>query len=135
VKVPVSSTKKVSCHAFASLASEPVTSKNSSVKTALKAIVEVQASADSNTYSSLARAALKAIARMQASADSNMKCNALLMAANENEHMQIENASIFRLIVKFKQQTKSKLQLVLIDTLSSNAIISIANLDTKNNFQ
>jgi hypothetical protein len=135
VKVPVSSTKKVSHHAFASLAFEPVTSTNSSAKVALKAIAEVQASADSNTHFSLARAELKAIAKMQASANSHMKCNSFLMVANENEHMQKETASIYRLVVKFKQRNESKLQLDLIDPLMSDAIIRNANLDTKNNFQ
>jgi hypothetical protein len=49
VKVPLSSTMKVSCHAFASLAFEPVTSTNSSAKAALKAITDMVVSANSNS--------------------------------------------------------------------------------------
>jgi hypothetical protein len=78
---------------------------------------------------------MKAIAKMRVSANSNMKCNVFLVVANENEHMQIESAYIFQLIDKFKQQNQSKLQLDLIDAWMLNAIISIANLDTKNNIQ
>jgi hypothetical protein len=52
VKVQVSSTTKVSCHAFTLLAFEPVTSKTkiSSAKTALKATAEMQPSADICQY-------------------------------------------------------------------------------------
>ncbi len=52
VKVQVSSTTKVSCHAFTFLAFEPVTSttKISSAKTALKATAEMQPSADICQY-------------------------------------------------------------------------------------
>jgi len=50
VKVQVSSTPTISCHAFTLFAFEPVTSTNqiSSAKTSLKALAEMQPSADSN---------------------------------------------------------------------------------------
>ncbi len=60
VKVQESSTPKVSCHAFALLAFEPITStnQNSSVMIASKAMAEMQVSANSketcNTYGTLA---------------------------------------------------------------------------------
>ncbi len=53
VKVQASSTLKVSCHAFALLAFEPVnsTNQNNSATIALKAIAEMQVSADSKEIS------------------------------------------------------------------------------------
>jgi hypothetical protein len=114
VKVQASSPPKVSRHAFALLAFEPVTSTN---------------------QNSFATIALKAIAEMQASADSNKTCNAFGTLAHEHQRLNITqpifqsiNVSVtnFQLILivdlfQLKQE--------LVDFSSLNAF-SIANLDS-----
>ncbi len=114
VKVQTSSPPKVSRHAFALLAFEPVTSTN---------------------QNSFATIALKTIAEMQASADSNKTCNAFGTLAHEHHRLNITqpifqsidvSVTNFQLILivdlfQLKQE--------LVDFSSSNAF-SIANLNS-----
>ena len=76
VKVQASSTPKVSHHTVALLALEPITSTN---------------------QNSFAMIALKAIAEMQATADSNKTCNAFRTLAHEHQCFNIAQ-SIFQSI-------------------------------------
>jgi hypothetical protein len=125
VKVQASSTPKVSCHAFALLAFEPVTL--------------------TNQYSS-ATIALSAIAEMQASAGPKKTCN--IFGTLAHEYQRLNNTQpIFQLIDvsitnkdemcgasqlaanEHKGLIKSKMQWELVD-FSSSKTISIAKIDT-----
>jgi hypothetical protein len=114
VKVQASSTPKVSRHAVALLAFEPVTSTK---------------------QNSFATIALKAIAEMQASADSNKTCNAFGTLAHEHQRLNITQP-IFQLInmsvTNFQMiliVDSSQLKQELLNFSSPNAF-SIANLDS-----
>ena len=114
VKVQASSTPKVSRHAVALSAFEPVTSTN---------------------QNSFATIALKAIAEMQASADSNKTCNAFGTLAHEHQRLNITqpifqsidvSVTNFQLILIV---VVSQLKQELVNFSSLNAF-SIANLDS-----
>jgi hypothetical protein len=64
----------------------------------------------------------------------NKMCGASKLAANEHKCLNKSDLSAFQSIVEFNQQHQSTLQQDLADAWSFNAI-SIANLETSNNFQ
>ena len=144
VKVQVSSTPTVSRHAFTSLAFEPVTSttKVSCHAFALSAFELVTLT----TNISSAKSALKALAEMQPSADISQNlgsqhifqlidasisnkdemCSASQLAANEHKGLiKSRMPFTYQLIAKSKQVHLRKLQIFLVDTLSSNSISNL----------
>jgi hypothetical protein len=143
IKVQVSSTPTVSHHAFTLFAFEPVTSTNqiSSAKTASKASVEMQLSADSNKNASyfndkpsstfqLVVASVdwtsKAISNLGYNKSHETSC-VFQLVARAKRHKKL-NEFAFRLIVEFMQQYQSQLQQDLVDLSLSNAL-SNAKLD------
>ncbi len=133
VKVQASSTLKVSHHAFALLAFEPVTSAKqiSLPKTALNATAEMQLSADISQ--NLGTQLIFQLIDVSISNKDEM-CSASQLAANEHKGLfNYETVSTFRLIVRFKQQYQRKMQRDLVD-FSSLKTISNAKL-ANNDFQ
>jgi hypothetical protein len=131
-KVQVSSTTKVSRHAFTFLAFEPITSttKISSAKTALKATAEMQPSADICQYpGSLAEQPIVATDSSQY----NSSADVGLRTARRNSNKMFQLIVRYVFTVRFKQQYQSKMQQYLVD-FSSSKTISNAKL-ANNDFQ
>jgi hypothetical protein len=132
VKVQVSSTTKVSRHAFTLLAFEPVTSttKISSAKTALKATAEMQPSADICQYSGpLAEQPTVATNSSQY----NLSADVGLCTTRRNSNKMFQLIVRYVFTIRFKQQCQSKMQRDLVD-FSSSKTISNAKL-ANNDFQ
>jgi hypothetical protein len=132
VKVQVSSTTKVSRHAFTLLAFEPVTSttKTSSAKTALKATAEMQPSTDICQYPGpLAEQPIAATNSSQY----NSSADVGLCTARRNSNKMFQLIVRYVLTIRFKQQYQSKMQRDLVN-FSSSKTISNAKL-ANNDFQ
>jgi hypothetical protein len=118
----LSSTTKVSCHAFALLAFELVTSTTniSSAKSALKALAEMQPSADISQ--NLGSQLIFQLIDVSISNKDEM-CSASQLAANEHKGL-IKSIMpfIFQLSVGSKQVHQRILKQVLVNVWSSNAI-------------
>jgi hypothetical protein len=109
VKVQVSSTPTVSCHAFTLLAFEPVSSTKqiSFPNTALNAIAEMHPSADISQ-----NLGTQLIFQLIDASFSNKDkiCSVSQLAANEHKGLfNEETEPTLRLIVRFKQQYQSKM--------------------------
>jgi hypothetical protein len=113
VKVQVSSTLKVSSHAFTLVAFEPVTSTKqiSLPKKALNATAEIQQSADISQH-----LGTQLIFQLIDAFISNKDeaCSASQLAANEHKGLfNDKTAPTFSLIVRFKQQYQRKMQRIV----------------------
>ncbi len=134
VKVQVSSTPNVSCHAFTLFVFEPITSTKqiSLPKKALNATAEMQPSADISQH-----LGTQLIFQMIDASIPNTDemCSASQMAANEHKGLfNCKTAPTFKLIFSFKQQYQSKMQQCLVNFSSPDAI-SIAKLNIDTDFQ
>jgi hypothetical protein len=130
VKVQVSSTTKVSRHAYTLLAFEPVTSttKISLAKTALKATAEMQSLADICQYPGpLAEQPIAATNSSQY----NSSADVGLHTARRNSKKMFQLIVRYVFTVRFKQQYQSKMQQDLGDFSSSKTISNskLANND------
>jgi hypothetical protein len=121
VKVQVSSTPTVSCHAFTLFAFEPVTSTKqiSLLKTALNATAQMQPSADISQ--NLGTQLIFQLIDVSISNKDEMRSFSQL-AGNENKgHFNDQTAPTFRLIVRLKQQYQSKMQWDLVNNFNCQA--------------